>query len=67
MGMQVVLIVNVASQCGLTERNYQQLEELYLKYHAKGLSLSLSLCTDSTQMRTIKQYSSVRCITSVIC
>ncbi|CAH2241553.1 jg25532 [Pararge aegeria aegeria] len=28
----VLLIVNVASQCGLTDTNYQQLNELYEKY-----------------------------------
>lgn len=32
----VLLIVNVASQCGLTERNYSQLEPLYQKYKAQG-------------------------------
>ncbi|XP_041972509.1 juvenile hormone epoxide hydrolase-like [Aricia agestis] len=31
---KVVLIVNVASQCGLTDRNYHQLNELYQKYAA---------------------------------
>ncbi|CAK1547795.1 unnamed protein product [Leptosia nina] len=28
----VLLIVNVASQCGLTDKNYEQLNELYNKY-----------------------------------
>jgi glutathione peroxidase len=32
----VCLIINVASKCGLTDRNYQQLEPLYQKYKDKG-------------------------------
>uniref|UniRef100_A0AAR5QIG3 Glutathione peroxidase n=1 Tax=Dendroctonus ponderosae TaxID=77166 RepID=A0AAR5QIG3_DENPD len=35
----VLLIVNVASNCGLTERNYKQLNELYEKYEGKGLRI----------------------------
>lgn len=35
----VLLIVNVASNCGLTERNYKQLNELYEKYESKGLRI----------------------------
>ncbi|XP_055383806.1 uncharacterized protein LOC129613671 isoform X3 [Condylostylus longicornis] len=33
----VVLIVNTASQCGLTKNNYQQLTELNEKYRDQGL------------------------------
>jgi len=35
----VCLIVNVASKCGLTERNYQQLEPLYQKYKDQGFRI----------------------------
>ncbi len=35
---KVVLIVNVASQCGLTPQ-YEQLEELHEKYASKGLAI----------------------------
>ncbi|XP_072160368.1 uncharacterized protein [Bemisia tabaci] len=36
----VCIIVNVASQCGLTETNYKQLQELYNKYsESKGLRI----------------------------
>lgn len=33
---QVVLIVNIASQCGLTKANYAQLTELKEKYSERG-------------------------------
>lgn len=36
---EVLLIVNVASKCGLTKRNYEQLEPLYEKYKDKGLRI----------------------------
>jgi glutathione peroxidase len=35
---QVVLIVNVASRCGLTPQ-YEQLQALHRKYHAQGLTV----------------------------
>jgi glutathione peroxidase-family protein len=41
---QVVLIVNVASQCGFTDSNYKQLQELHSKYHKQGLSILAFPC-----------------------
>ncbi|XP_055844083.1 uncharacterized protein LOC129910650 isoform X2 [Episyrphus balteatus] len=35
----VVLVVNIASQCGLTKNNYQKLTELKEKYGDKGLKI----------------------------
>lgn len=34
----VVLVVNIASQCGLTKNNYAKLTELKNKYYDKGSS-----------------------------
>lgn len=31
------LIVNVASKCGLASANYEELVEIYKKYHSDGL------------------------------
>lgn len=36
---KVALVVNVASECGLTDKNYAQLSELYEKYKEKGLAI----------------------------
>jgi glutathione peroxidase len=38
-GKKAFLIVNVASQCGLTERNYNELNILYEKYASRGLEI----------------------------
>lgn len=35
----VLLIVNVASQCGLTDRNYKYLEPMYEKYKDRGFRI----------------------------
>lgn len=35
----VVLIVNIASQCGLTKNNYEKLTQLNKDYHDKGLRI----------------------------
>uniref|UniRef100_A0AAV1V1S2 Glutathione peroxidase n=1 Tax=Peronospora matthiolae TaxID=2874970 RepID=A0AAV1V1S2_9STRA len=32
----VILVVNVASECGYTDKNYRELQELYEKYHDEG-------------------------------
>lgn len=36
---EVMLIVNVASQCGLTEKSYAGLEAIYKKYKDQGLKI----------------------------
>eukprot|EP01018_Ginkgo_biloba_P028696 Gb_34259 [translate_table: standard] len=38
---KVLLIVNVASQCGLTTSNYKELGELHQKYKDQGLAIGL--------------------------
>ncbi|KAL2902498.1 putative phospholipid hydroperoxide glutathione peroxidase [Bienertia sinuspersici] len=41
---KVLLIVNVASQCGLTNSNYTEMSELYAKYKDKGLEILAFPC-----------------------
>ncbi|XP_061344552.1 probable phospholipid hydroperoxide glutathione peroxidase [Gastrolobium bilobum] len=41
---KVLLIVNVASQCGLTNSNYTELSQLYAKYKEKGLEILAFPC-----------------------
>ncbi|RYR58744.1 hypothetical protein Ahy_A05g024624 [Arachis hypogaea] len=41
---KVLLIVNVASQCGLTNSNYTELNQLYDKYKQKGLEILAFPC-----------------------
>lgn len=36
---KVVLVVNVASKCGLTDSNYKGLQKIYDKYQDKGLAI----------------------------
>jgi len=40
----VVLVVNVASQCGFTDSNYKQLKELQDTYHQQGLRIAAFPC-----------------------
>ncbi|ETI42605.1 hypothetical protein, variant [Phytophthora nicotianae P1569] len=35
----VILVVNVASECGYTDKNYRELQELYEKYHDEGFTV----------------------------
>lgn len=39
----VLIIVNIASKCGLTTTNYKELTELKNKYESKGICFVLSL------------------------
>lgn len=41
---QVLLVVNVASQCGTTRSNYRELVRLYDKYHSQGFSVLAFPC-----------------------
>lgn len=41
---KVVLIVNVASQCGFTNSNYTQLKELLDKYKNNGFNVAAFPC-----------------------
>lgn len=43
---KVTLFVNVASQCGYTQRNYQALQAVYDHYHAYGLEIWAFPCND---------------------
>ena len=41
---KVVIVVNVASECGLTKKNYSQLQELHEKYNNQGLVILAFPC-----------------------
>ncbi|XP_078445441.1 putative glutathione peroxidase 4 isoform X2 [Wolffia australiana] len=41
---KVLLVVNVASKCGLTDKNYTQLTELYNKYRNKDFEILAFPC-----------------------
>ncbi|GMR36900.1 hypothetical protein PMAYCL1PPCAC_07095 [Pristionchus mayeri] len=41
---KVVIVVNVASQCGLTNSNYTQLKEILDKYQERGLAVAAFPC-----------------------
>jgi len=41
---KVVLVVNVASLCGLTDANYKQLAEVYDRLHDQGLEILAFPC-----------------------
>lgn len=39
-----MIIVNVATNCGFTRKNYRELNELYSKYSEKGLKIVAFPC-----------------------
>lgn len=41
---KVLIIVNVASKCGLANQSYQELTSLLVKFHSKGLRVLLFPC-----------------------
>ncbi|GJR23221.1 probable glutathione peroxidase 8 [Tanacetum coccineum] len=41
---KVLLVVNVASKCGLTNDNYAELNQIYLKYKEKGFEILAFPC-----------------------
>nr|ACF84589.1 unknown [Zea mays] len=41
---KVLLIVNVASQCGLTTANYTELSHIYEKYKTQGVAIYTEQC-----------------------
>jgi glutathione peroxidase len=43
-GKKLILVVNLASKCGLTSKNYKFLEEIYKKYASKGLEILAFPC-----------------------
>ena len=43
-GKKLILIINVASKCGLTSKNYKFLEEIYNKYSKKCLEILAFPC-----------------------
>ncbi len=43
-GKKLILVINVASKCGLTSKNYKFLEEIYGKYANKGLEILAFPC-----------------------
>lgn len=58
---KVIIVVNVASKCGLAERSYQELASLLAKYHSKGLRVLLFPCRqflnqEYEQMEKVKDF-----------
>ena len=43
---KLYLVTNVASKCGLTKKNYPELEQLYTKYQDRGLEILGFPCRD---------------------
>ncbi|KAL6556389.1 hypothetical protein OROGR_005677 [Orobanche gracilis] len=60
---KVLLIVNVASQCGLTNSNYSELTKLYEKYKDQGLEILAFPCNQfgSQEPGTNEEIQEVAC------
>ncbi|KAK6158181.1 hypothetical protein DH2020_005495 [Rehmannia glutinosa] len=60
---KVLLIVNVASQCGLTNSNYTELTQLYEKYKDQGLEILAFPCNQfgSQEPGTIEEIQNFVC------
>lgn len=43
-GKKLILVVNVASKCGLTKKNYTMLHDVYRKYKTQGLEILAFPC-----------------------
>jgi glutathione peroxidase len=43
-GKELILVINVATKCGLTSANYKFLESIYAKYAKKGLEILAFPC-----------------------
>jgi glutathione peroxidase len=41
---KVILVVNTASFCGYTQRNYKQLQDIYTRLHPQGLEILAFPC-----------------------
>lgn len=53
---KVVLIVNVASYCGLTHSNYAQLKDLHNRYKQQGFAIAAFPCNQfASQVRLLIQ------------
>ena len=60
---KLLLIVNVASQCGYTDSNYKSLEAMYSKYKDVGFEIAAFPCN---QVWKLLYFSHLLCLCSVI-
>lgn len=53
---KVVLVSNLASQCGFTENSYAQLNELHKRYEARGLNVMRANCTEAQRAHKLSNW-----------